>query len=233
MLYRAGMRTEALAEFKKLQAISGSIDMNAPIFHRLSDIAVKLGLSADWRVPRRPESDLGPRPRLSSLGPFRWRPSKAPYFSLTDASGNTVSLADYTTAGKPLLLAFYLGAGCSACMDQLNKLAANCKAFQQAGVSIAAIGPQGAGDLAATSMRSASGLGLPFPLLAGTGLKVFQEYRAYDDFEKMPLHGLFLIDGKGYIRWQDVSYQPFTDMAFLLAESRRLLGEPAVEVASK
>ena len=25
-------------------------------------------------------------------------------------------------------------------------------------------------------------------------------YRAYDDFEKMPLHGIFLVDGKGLVR---------------------------------
>jgi hypothetical protein len=39
----------------------------------------------------------------------------------------------------------------------------------------------------------------------------------------MPLHGTFLIDGAGKVRWQDVSYQPFTDVKFLVDESRRLL----------
>jgi hypothetical protein len=54
-------------------------------------------------------------------------------------------------------------------------------------------------------------------------LKTFKAYRAYDDFEKMPLHATFLIDGGGKVRWQDISYEPFTDVTFLLAESRRLL----------
>ena len=40
----------------------------------------------------------------------------------------------------------------------------------------------------------------------------------------MPLHGTFLIDGQGLVRWQDISFEPFTDTKFLLAESTRLLG---------
>lgn len=47
---------------------------------------------------------------------------------------------------------------------------------------------------------------------------------AYDDFEDMPLHGTFLVDGDGRMRWQDVSYEPFMDWEFLLEESQRLLG---------
>jgi hypothetical protein len=39
----------------------------------------------------------------------------------------------------------------------------------------------------------------------------------------MPLHGTFLVDGDGAVRWQDVGAAPFTDFAWLLAESRRLL----------
>ena len=44
--------------------------------------------------------------------------------------------------------------------------------------------------------------------------------------EDMALHGTYLIDGAGRIRWQDVSYEPFMDTAFLLEESKRLLGLP-------
>ena len=40
----------------------------------------------------------------------------------------------------------------------------------------------------------------------------------------MPLHGTFLIDGEGLVRWQDISFEPITDTKFLLAESKRLLG---------
>ena len=69
----------------------------------------------------------------------------------------------------------------------------------------------------------------PFPILSNSDLDLFKLYHAYDDFEDMPLHGTFLVDGKGKVRWQDISYEPFMDTEFLLKESKRLLGLPSVE----
>ena len=66
----------------------------------------------------------------------------------------------------------------------------------------------------------------PFHLFADEKLTAFKEWRAHDDFEQMPLHGTFLIDKRGYVRWQDISYEPFTEPDFLLAESKRLLAQP-------
>ena len=56
-------------------------------------------------------------------------------------------------------------------------------------------------------------------------MSVFKSYRAFDDFENVPLHGVFLVDGQGLVRWQDISFEPFTDAKFLLGEAKRLLGE--------
>ena len=58
-------------------------------------------------------------------------------------------------------------------------------------------------------------------------MDVFKRYRAYDDFENMPLHGTFLVDGDGLVRWQDISFEPFAQIDFLLNESQRLLKLPA------
>ena len=66
--------------------------------------------------------------------------------------------------------------------------------------------------------------GFPFPAVSDKSLDTFKTYRAYDDFEEMALHGTFLIDGGGKVRWQDISFEPFNDLKFLLGESRRLLG---------
>ena len=46
---------------------------------------------------------------------------------------------------------------------------------------------------------------------------------SYDDFEKMALHGTFLLDREGRIVWQDIGADPYTDVEFLLAEAKRLL----------
>ena len=52
---------------------------------------------------------------------------------------------------------------------------------------------------------------------------MFKAYRGFDDFEEMPLHGTFLIDGQGMVRWHDISYEPFLEVDFLLNEAKRLL----------
>ena len=62
-------------------------------------------------------------------------------------------------------------------------------------------------------------------LLSDTNLDVFKAFRAYDDFEQLPLHGTFIIDGDGRVRWQDIGYEPFMDVNFVLAEAQRLLAQ--------
>ena len=50
-----------------------------------------------------------------------------------------------------------------------------------------------------------------------------------DDFEEDELHGTFLIDESGKLRWQDISYEPFMEPEFLLKEAQRLLEIPATQ----
>jgi peroxiredoxin len=232
ILARAGKRQEALDQFKKLREISGSIDsqdMSAvPLFRRLSVVASDLGLPVDWRLPAPALKDIGPRPPLDSLGPFRWHPVKAANWVLTDSAGKRFSLADYTRRGRPVVMALYLGSGCPACVEQLNTLAPAAKEFEAAGISMVAIGVDPRKDLSKTITQCKMAEGFPFPILSDKDMKVFKSYRAYDDFEKMPLHGIFLVDGKGLVRWQDIGFKPFTDVKFLLAESKRLLQLPEI-----
>ena len=68
-------------------------------------------------------------------------------------------------------------------------------------------------------------MALPIRLVANPDLDVFKRFRAFDEFENQPLHGTFLIDAAGWVRWQDISYEPFMDAEFLLKESQRLLGQ--------
>jgi hypothetical protein len=41
------------------------------------------------------------------------------------------------------------------------------------------------------------------------------------------LHGTFLIDADGKVRWQDIGHEPFNEVDFLLEESSRLLSLPS------
>jgi peroxiredoxin len=66
----------------------------------------------------------------------------------------------------------------------------------------------------------------PFTLLSNYDQRLFRAYGCFDDFEKRPLHGTFLIDKDGLIRWQETGAEPFKDAAFLLTEAKRLLALP-------
>ena len=127
-----------------------------------------------------------------------------------------------------MIVIFYLGAGCLHCVLQLHAFAPMTKEFADAGIELVAVSTEKPGDL----IKSAEAYDkktkkFPFRLVSDHKLDVFKQYRAYDDFENIPLHGTFLIDAKGYVRWQDVSYEPFMESKFLLAEAKRLLAQPA------
>jgi peroxiredoxin len=221
LFWQAGETSEATNAFQQLRAVSSLFDLDTPIFARLAPIADHLGLLADWRVPVPHKTDIGHRPSLDSLGPFRWRPYAAPAWTLTDANHGKLSLADYQ--GRPVLVVFYLGHGCPHCIQQLSLLAPAARDFASEGISIVAVSTDSVDGLQQTIEKVKQDGGLPFPLVSDKSLKTFKAYRACDDFETMPLHGTFLVDGEGKVRWQDISYEPFNDMKFLMAESRRLL----------
>jgi peroxiredoxin len=224
ILARCDKEAEAKEQFELLRALACQADLDLPIFARLKPIAESLKLKEDWRLPYKPASDIGERPPLDALGPFRWGPSAAPDWVLRNADDEKVGLKDYR--GKPLLVIFYLGHGCVHCIEQLNLFSPVASEYQEAGISIVAVSTDSVGGLKKTLEKSKSEDGFPFPIVSDETLQVFKAYRAYDDFEKMPLHGTFLIDGAGMVRWQDISYQPFTETKFLLKESQRLLKLP-------
>ncbi|QDS88400.1 Putative peroxiredoxin [Rosistilla ulvae] len=206
--------------FESLRALSSDLDLDAAPFARLAPIAAELELEPDWRLAAEPKDDLGERPDLDSLGPFRWHPSPAPSWSLTDSEGKTRSLADYN--GRPVVAIFYLGWGCLHCAEQLQAFAPQAEAFAKAGIEIVAISSDGKSDLQ-KSIDLYDGKPLPFPLISDPNLETFKAYRVFDDFEDQPLHGTFLIDSQGLIRWQDTGFEPFMDPQFVLDEAARLL----------
>jgi peroxiredoxin len=225
VLWMADKKKEAADAFKQLREQSGSIQFGSPVFARLGPIARELGLPADWRVASTPATDLGPRPKLETLGPFTWQPGLAPKWNLLDAAGHSVSLDKYR--GKPVIVIFYLGQGCLHCTEQLTAFAAQAEQFKKAGIELVAISTDDQDGLK-VALKSCKDGKFAFPLLANPKLDVFKLYRAYDDFEETPLHGTFLIDSTGLLRWMDISFEPFMDVNFMLKESQRLLSFPEV-----
>lgn len=223
VLFGCGKSAEATAEFRTLQAISSFIDRDVPIFKRLDELAPKLGLPAEWRQPYQPAGDVGQRPDLAKLGPFRWRPATAPEWTLPNARGESVSFSSYR--GRPVIVIFYLGFGCLHCVEQLTSFGPMQPAFAGAGIDLVAISSDSVDALRESiEKRAAAGTApLPVLLLSDSSLSVFKDYRAFDDFENQPLHATFLIDKDGQVRWQDLGYEPFTEPKFLLEEAKRLL----------
>jgi peroxiredoxin len=222
VFWQAGKKDEAKKAFEALREISGSMDLDLPAFIRLAPIAKELGFPDDWRLHKALPTDVGNRPSLDKLGPFRWQPSPAPEWTLKNAAGETQSSKQLQ--GKPSVVIFYLGYSCLHCAEQLQKFAPLKEQFDKVGISLTAISTDDQLGLN-TAIGNFEGGKFPFTLLSNSDLDVFKSYRCYDDFEQKPLHGTFLLDGQSRIRWQDISYQPFMDADFLLKEATRLFSQ--------
>ena len=123
----------------------------------------------------------------------------------------------------------------ASAVSRYTKFAPAVKDFEQAGISVVAVSTDRLEELSKSLNAVASKGGEKFPirLASDSGLEVFKRYGAYDDFENLPLHGTFLIDGRGAVRWQDIAAEPFGDPQFLLKESKRLLAQNDGERASR
>jgi len=75
-----------------------------------------------------------------------------------------------------------------------------------------------------TLENNPDGVEFPTPMLADPRLELFKRFGAFDDFENQPLHGSFLIDAEGNVRYQRISSQPFLEVEFIKAEAARVNG---------
>jgi peroxiredoxin/tetratricopeptide (TPR) repeat protein len=227
VLYRVGKRDEARKAFDGLRSPAAMADLDSPPFARLAPIARAFGYPTDWRLPAEIQKSLAGRPALPSLGPLLWRPWTAPAWKLKDAAGVERSLADFH--GQPVLLVFFLGRGCLHCKEQLEAFVKRERQISEAGLKLIAVSSDNQAGIKG-SLADYGSVRFPFLMVADPELKVFQAYRTYDTFEQIALHGTFLIDRDGLCRWQDVNFQPFVDVDFLLAESKRLLSRRVAPV---
>ncbi len=116
-------------------------------------------------------------------------------------------------------------------MEQLHSLVPRAGAFEKAGIPIVTIGSDTV-DQVKASMQVAienDDPPLPFPVLCDPEGVAFKAYGCWNEFDDEALHGTFLVDADGRIRWQDISAWPFMETDFLLAECVQLLGMPATD----
>lgn len=225
--WQHGKKDEAKQTFEKLREISGMIDLDVAPFSRLTPIAVELGFGADWKKPKPVARNTADLPDLAVLGPLQWSPPPAKDWALPDASGTLHTLAQYR--GRPVIVVFYLGYGCLHCAEQLQALAPKTAEFEKAGISLIAVSTDKLEDLQKSHERYKKDGVFPFPLVSDPGFVAFKQYHVFDDFENVPLHGLFLIDEVGRIRWHDIGAEPFMDVNFVLKEAKRVLFPNQIE----
>lgn len=221
MLWKQQKKDDAKQTFESLREISGSIDLEMPPFARLQPIAMELGYGVDWRKPKPVPRNVAELPDLKTLGPFTWQPSGAQDWSLPDENRQLISLADYRD--RPVVILFYLGSGCLHCAEQLQLFAKHQQQFARSGISLIGITTDTTEVLKKSLERNSSDGSFPFKIVSDSELKVFKRYQAFDDFEGIPLHATYLVDGSGKIRWHEVGAEPFMDVEFLHGECRRLL----------
>lgn len=222
-LWAAGKQDEAVERFAALRKLAGTADLDTPLLARLQPVAEKAGATGDWRIAPEPASDIGERPPFDSLGPRFWNAYLAPGWKGLTAAEEPIDEDAYQ--GKPKIMIFYLGFGCLHCVEQLKAFKPKVEEFKQLGIEVVAISTESVADL--RKGMEAYGEALPFTILANPEHDAFKAFRCWDDFENQPLHGTFLIDADGKVRWQDIGYEPFDKVDFLLPEAKRLLAIPS------
>jgi peroxiredoxin Q/BCP len=99
----------------------------------------------------------------------------APDFTLPDADGNPVSLADFR--GRKVVVYFYPAAMTPGCTTQACDFRDNDAALQAAGYAVLGISPDPPAKLAKFRARDA----VPFPLLSDPDRTVLEAYGAWGE----------------------------------------------------
>jgi len=226
ILHAAGKDKEAQAAYRSLEPLARWADRDLPVLRRLETIVKRWRTDKTWTASASQATNSAGtdettinRIDLTTLGPLVWSPFAAEPFSRPDTAGASWSLAAHQ--GKTVLVIFFLGQKCAHCMQQLQLFGKEYETFRKSGIETVAISTDDL--LAARDLKNnKDGIKFPMPILADPKLDLFKLYRAFDDFESLPLHGTFLIDAQGNVRFQRISADPFLEVDFIRAEAERV-----------
>jgi len=222
ILHATGNEPGSRDAYAKLVPYLKSADRDLPVLQRLAPI-VSAWKDTPWPNASSAESSSAEssadRPSLIPLGPLTWSPYATEDFSRTDTDGNPWTLSEHR--GKNVVVLFFLGGQCAHCMQQLQVFGTELSEFQKLNTELVAISTDDA-EATKALKENKDGVKFPMPLLADPKLEVFRAFRAFDDFETQPLHGTFLIDAQGGVRFQRISADPFLDVTFVKDEAARV-----------
>jgi peroxiredoxin Q/BCP len=119
---------------------------------------------------------------------------RAPDFTLPDANGKDVRLADF--AGRPVVLYFYPKDDTPGCTKEACTFRDQYQDFQDAGAAVLGV----SSDSSESHRRFAAKHRLPFTLLADRGGQVRKRYGVPATLGLLPGRVTFVIDGAGVVR---------------------------------
>ena len=148
----------------------------------------------------------------------------APDFQLSDNTGRLRTLSEHLEHG-PVVVVFYYGYYCNHCVSQLFALNDDLAKFHELGAEVLAIS---ADTPAETSEKFAKYGMFAFPVLSDPENKVATAYSVFVPptltKPESLLHGTFVIDRGGVVRWCHYDRAPFTANATLLVELAKTQG---------
>jgi peroxiredoxin Q/BCP len=156
----------------------------------------------------------------------------APEFALPDVDGLEQKLSELGR-GRPVVVVFYLGYGCSHCVAQLLALDKDLHYFSELDADIVAISSDSPEH---TAERYKEYGEFHFPVLADVDYAVSRKWGVYqpetDEKSEFMYHGTFIVDAHGKVIWGAQGKEPFLDnktLLHVLAKSQGLL--PAQSIA--
>jgi peroxiredoxin len=158
----------------------------------------------------------------------------APRFTLRDHRAQPWSLKKQLAQG-PVVLVFYLGYACNACVHDLFELDADRERIHSLGAEVLAVSGD-APDLTRRRFEEYGAFG--FPVLFDPGHGVAQFYGVFrpakgSEGEQLR-HGTFLIGRDGQVHWVHTGDAPFRNNKALLYELARLGNKlPQPDLAAK
>ena len=223
ILEARGKTADARKTFEKLVPFLASADADTPPLKRLAALSAAWRTKDGWNAPAyTPPTDEAAANRidLATLGPLTWTPYPAEPLAGVDNEGKPWDLASYRGKNGVIAL-FHLGGKCAHCMQQLTDFGKAIEDFRKLGFEVVAVSTDDAEAVRALK-ANADGVKFPMPILADPGMAAFRAYRAYDDFEDRAMHGTYLIDKAGGMRFHRIGPEPFLDVEFLKAEAERV-----------
>jgi hypothetical protein len=194
---KAGKVNDATRLLKSFSVVSQNTDHSSPLLRDIYDQLQKLGFDSTEYWGR--EFDgwreiHNKRPSLESLGSFLWIPFKMDNITWTENDQNFILNEDFDD--KPVIAVFSL-ASCIHCDAQRALLEEQADVIKALGIELVVITNQ------------------------PENIEAFKSAQAFDDFESIPLHGIFILNSSHEVVWKDVGANAFMDIDFVIEQAKR------------